>query len=92
MVKAVQGAPVQVDISANFLFNDKFTLGAAYRLEAAASAMLGFQISDQTMIGLAYDREITELGGTAFNSGSFEIMLRYDFITKLRGVKPSRFF
>jgi hypothetical protein len=26
MTKLVQGAPLQVDLSANFLFNDKFTV------------------------------------------------------------------
>jgi hypothetical protein len=39
MTKLVQGAPLQVDLSANFLFNDKLPLGAAYRWSAALSAM-----------------------------------------------------
>ncbi len=92
LTKAVQGAPLQLDISANFMFNEKFILGAAYRWDAAFSGMVGFQISDEFLIGLAYDREITELGATTFNDGSFEIILRYDFITVLDNLKSPRFF
>ncbi|MEX0361505.1 MAG: type IX secretion system membrane protein PorP/SprF, partial [Allomuricauda sp.] len=73
LTKAVGGAPLQVDISANFLYADKFYFGGAYRLDAAVSALAGFQITDQIMLGLAYDRETTELGGTQFNDGSFEV-------------------
>ena len=74
------------------MFNDKFILGAAYRRDAAFSGMAGFQISDEFLIGIAYDREITDLGATAFNDGSFEIILRYDFIKVLDNLKSPRFF
>ncbi|WP_343488470.1 type IX secretion system membrane protein PorP/SprF [Allomuricauda sp. d1] len=90
--KVVQGAPLQLDVSANFMFNEKFILGAAYRWDAAFSGMAGFQISDEFLIGLAYDREITDLGATSFNDGSFEIILRYDFIKVLDNLKSPRFF
>jgi type IX secretion system PorP/SprF family membrane protein len=92
LVKAVQGAPLQVDVSANFLLNDKFTLGAAYRWDAAVSALFGFQINDKFLLGLAYDRETTELGGTHFNNGSFEVLLRYEFLTRYKRVITPRFF
>lgn len=92
LVKAVKGAPLQVDLSANFLFNDKFSLGAAYRWDAALSALFGFQLNDQLMLGLAYDKETTDLGATRFNDGSFEIMLRYEFLNKYKRVITPRFF
>lgn len=44
------------------------------------------------MIGLAYDREISELGAATFNDGSFEIILRYDFIRNIGNMKSPRFF
>lgn len=90
--KLVQGAPLQVDVSANFMLNDKFILGAAYRWDAAVSAMIGFNISDGFLLGMAYDREITELGNAAFNNGSFEVILRYDFISSKGNLKSPRFF
>ncbi len=92
LAKVVQGAPLQTDFSANFMYNEKFILGAAYRWDAAVSGLAGFQISPEFLIGLAYDREITELGSAAFNNGSFEIILRYDFIRVLGQLKSPRFF
>ncbi|MEM1258668.1 MAG: type IX secretion system membrane protein PorP/SprF [Bacteroidota bacterium] len=92
LTKWVEGAPLQVDVSANFMFNEKFIVGAAYRWDAAFSGMFGFQISDQFLIGLAYDREITDLGASTFNDGSFEIILRYDFLRNLGNLKSPRFF
>ncbi len=92
LTKAVGGAPLQVDISANFLFADKFSFGAAYRWDAAVSALAGFQITDQLMIGLAYDRETTELGGTQFNDGSFEIFLRLELLKSFQRTVSPRFF
>lgn len=92
LFKAVKGAPLQADASLNFMFNEKFTLGAAYRWDAALSAMFGFQISDQFMVGLAYDKETTELGNTTFNDGSFEVLLRYELFTRYKRVITPRFF
>ncbi|WP_276165818.1 PorP/SprF family type IX secretion system membrane protein [Zobellia alginiliquefaciens] len=92
LTKLVTGAPLQVDVSANFMFSEKFILGAAYRWDAAVSGMVGFNISEKFFIGLAYDREVTELGQAVFNSGSFEAILRYDFISTKSNLKSPRFF
>ncbi len=92
LTKAVGGAPLQIDLSTSFLFNDKFSVGAAYRWDAAVSAMAGFQITDQLMLGLAYDRETSELGGTQFNDGSFEIFLRYELVKTFNKLVSPRFF
>ena len=42
MIKIVRGSPIQMDLSANIYFNEKITFGAAYRLDAAISAIAGF--------------------------------------------------
>lgn len=91
MVKAVNGAPLAVDLSANFLINDKLTLGGAYRWDAAVSAMAGFKISEGMNIGYAYDYDIRKIRN--YNSGSHEIFLRFDILSssKYRLVTP-RFF
>lgn len=91
MVKMVSGAPLAVDLSANFLFNEKLTLGAAYRWDAAVSAMAGFQVTPGMNIGYAYDYDTQKIGN--YNSGSHEIFLRFDLFssTKYRLVTP-RFF
>ncbi|WP_228239077.1 type IX secretion system membrane protein PorP/SprF [Allomuricauda sp. M10] len=92
LTKAVGGAPLQVDVSASFLFADKFSFGAAYRWDAALSGLIGFQLTEQLMVGLAYDRETTELGGTQFNDGSFEIFLRVELLKSFQRTVSPRFF
>ncbi len=92
LLRAAQGTPLQIDVSANFLFNEKFTLGASYRWDAALSALFGFQITDSLMLGLAYDRELSDLGGETFNDGSFEVLLRYEFLTRFQRRMVPRFF
>lgn len=92
LTKAVGGAPLQVDLSASFLFADRFSFGAAYRWDAAVSGLVGFQLTEQLMVGLAYDRETTELGGTQFNDGSFEIFLRLELLKRFQRTVSPRFF
>jgi len=92
LFKGVKGVPFQADVSANFLYNEKFTLGAAYRLDSAISGLFAFQMNRQFMLGLAYDTEVSELGGTRFNDGSFELFLRYEFIKNGKIDLTPRFF
>ncbi|WP_445382705.1 PorP/SprF family type IX secretion system membrane protein [Robiginitalea sp. IMCC43444] len=90
--KFTAGAPLQLDLSANFMYNDKLIMGAAYRWDAAISGMVGFQMSPAFLIGIAYDKETTALGSARFNDGSFEVILRYDFIKAVGNIKSPRFF
>ena len=90
LTKMVKGAPLQVDLSANVLFNDKFTIGAAYRWDAAGSLMAGFQINSGLFIGYGYDMEVTKLAN--YNSGSHEVFLRFELSNKAEKVASPRFF
>lgn len=90
LTKMVEGAPLQVDVSANFMFMDKFVIGAAYRWSAAMSAMAGFQMSEGLYLGYGYDHETTSLN--KYNSGSHEIFLRYEFFRKNSKITTPRFF
>ena len=90
LTKMVQGAPLQLDISGNFLINDKFVLGAAWRWSAAVSAMAGFQVSDGLYIGYGYDLETTKLAN--YNSGSHEIFLRFELFKRQDRIVSPRFF
>lgn len=90
LTKMVEGAPLQVDVSANFMFADKFVVGVAYRWSAALSAMVGFQISDGLYLGYGYDHETTSL--RHYNSGSHEIFLRYEFLKNYGKITTPRFF
>ena len=88
--KMVSGSPLQLDVTANFMFNEKFVLGAAWRWDAALSGLVGFQVSEGWFIGYGYDAETTKLAN--YNSGSHEIFLRYEFKGKSEKVVSPRFF
>ena len=90
LTKMVEGAPLQVDVSGNFLFYDKFMVGVAYRWSASLSAMVGFQVTDGLYIGYGYDRETTNLNN--YNSGSHEIFLRYELFNNINKITTPRFF
>ncbi|MFV8340735.1 type IX secretion system membrane protein PorP/SprF [Flavobacterium sp. LB3P21] len=90
LTKMVYGAPLQVDVSGNFMFNNKFMVGIAYRWSAALSGMVGFQVSDSLYIGYGYDRETTNLKN--YNSGSHEIFLRYEIFNNIDKITTPRFF
>ncbi|MFV5700012.1 type IX secretion system membrane protein PorP/SprF [Flavobacterium sp. ZT3R17] len=90
LTKMVGGAPLQVDVSGNFMFNDKFVVGVAYRWSAALSAMVGFQVSEGLYVGYGYDHETTNLDH--YNSGSHEIFLRYELFKNNNKITTPRFF
>ena len=90
LTKVVGGAPLQVDVSGNLMFNDKFVVGIAYRWSAALSVMVGFQVSDGMYIGYGYDHETTKLNN--YNSGSHEIFLRYEIFKNNGKIITPRFF
>ena len=62
-------------LSLNFLLNDSFTLGAAYRFDNAISGLAGFQVNNSIYIGYSYDYNTNGLGG--FNSGSHEAIVKF---------------
>lgn len=90
IAKMVAGAPLQVDLTGNFLINEKFTVGVAYRWSAALSALVGFKVNDRVSIGYGYDRETTRLAN--FNSGSHEIFLQFDLFKINQHIETPRFF
>jgi len=90
LVKTVSGSPLQLDLSANFMFKEKFVFGASYRWDASISAMVGFQISNSIFAGLAYDYQSTDI--EAYSDGSYEVFLRFDIFHKSDRIMIPRFF
>jgi len=90
LLKAVDGSPLAADVSANFLYAEKLTLGAAYRWDSALSGLLGFQVSRNIMLGYAYDYDLTDISD--YSSGSHEIFLRFELGRGSSGVINPRFF
>ncbi|RZJ54202.1 MAG: type IX secretion system membrane protein PorP/SprF [Flavobacterium sp.] len=91
MTKFVKGAPISIDLTANVLYNEKFELGAAYRIDDSVSALFNFNITPTLRVGYAYDYTLTNFG--QFNSGTHEIMLLFDLDLLGKGYdKSPRFF
>ena len=90
LTKLVTGSPLQVDASANFMFYEKFVIGAAYRWDAAVSLLAGFQITDGLYLGYGYDMETTRL--KKYNSGSHEVFLRFELFNNYNKIVSPRFF
>jgi type IX secretion system PorP/SprF family membrane protein len=89
LAKAVSGAPLIVDVSANFWINEKVTLGTAYRWDDALSFLAGFQISKSFYLGYAYDLNTTGLNN--YTGGSHEFFLRYE-LNRVGKILSPRFF
>ncbi len=92
MLKATNGAPVSVDLTANFLFNEKFWLGAGYRVNESAGA-LGFladwQVSQQWRIGYTYEHPISDI--RPYSQGTHEVLLMFE-VFKQKRIKSPRYF
>ncbi len=94
MAKAVSGAPLSLDITANALINNFFEFGVGYRKGDAVSGLVNFYVTPTLRIGYSYDYTLTNL--SKFNSGSHEVFVLFDLdFGKLSGKgydKSPRFF
>lgn len=90
MLKSAFNAPVSLDVSSNFLINEKFEIGATYRLEDSFGAMVNFAISPELRIGYAYDHIVSDLNITT--PSSHEIILLFDLNIAKKVSRSSRYF
>ena len=89
-VKATFGAPVSIDLSNAFIYNDRFFLGATYRHQAAVGVFCQYQLTQQFRIGVASDFATTALRN--YNQGTFEASISYDFNFIKGGIRSPRYF
>ena len=85
-----EGAPLRANLSANFLFLDKFTAGIGYSLDASVSGLAGFQVSDNIFIGYAYDYNTSDFN--QYNDGSHEILIKFSLARRRGATFSPRFF
>ncbi|MCB0450285.1 MAG: type IX secretion system membrane protein PorP/SprF [Confluentibacter sp.] len=93
LVKATNGAPVSYDLTANFLYNEKFWIGGSYRINEKTAAIGGiadFQVSRQLRVGYAYEKPISEIA--RYTTGTHEILLMYEFKFLSSKLKSPRYF
>lgn len=90
MMKSAFGAPTSLDLSSNFLFNQKFEVGATYRLDDSFGAMVNYAITPNLKLGYAYDHIISDLNVTT--PSSHEIILLFDLNFPRKVSSSPRFF
>jgi type IX secretion system PorP/SprF family membrane protein len=91
MFKAVQGAPMQLDLNANVLLRELLWVGLSYRSLDSFDALVQFQVSPRFQIGYAYDfATTTDL--RRVNSGSHEILINYVIYLRPQKIKSPRYF
>jgi type IX secretion system PorP/SprF family membrane protein len=89
MAKATMGTPLSVDLSANFLYDETYEVGASYRWDDSVSLLLNARVTDNLRIGYSYDFTTTEI--SKFTSGSHELIILFDLLTTYDILSP-RFF
>ncbi|WP_185154369.1 type IX secretion system membrane protein PorP/SprF [Fulvivirga sp. M361] len=91
LVKAVDGAPLEFDVNANFLIHDIVWLGVSWRSFDSFDALVQFQVTPKLQFGYAYDFATTsEL--RRVNGGSHEFMVNYRFGSNKSRIITPRYF
>ena len=90
MLKSALNAPTSLDVSANFLYVEKFEMGATYRLQDSFGVMVNYAVSPSLRIGYAYDHIVSDLKVTT--PSSHEIILLFDVNFPKKVSQSPRFF
>ena len=88
LVNYISGAPINTNVSTNFLLFDRVTLGASYRINNSISTLAGIQISNGAFLGYSYDYNTNAFG--EYNNGSHEVILKFYLGKGGGGVKEER--
>jgi type IX secretion system PorP/SprF family membrane protein len=90
MLRAAMGAPVQIDLSANFLLNEKLWLGTMVRTGDAVCFIAQWIFDNNIRVGYAMDITFTEIYRN--QNGTYEITLSYDVDFYGRSYIRSKYF
>ena len=90
MLKSAFSVPASLDLSTNFLFNEKFEIGATYRLDDSFGAMVNYAVLPNLRIGYAYDHIVSDLKVTT--PSSHEIILLYNVNFNKKVSRSPRYF
>ena len=91
-VKATAGAPIEAELTGTFIIQNKINAGLMYRTGDALGVLMGYNFTEQFYLGYSFDWSMANTTGK-YNSGSHEIMVRYDLIYKSTAkIKSPRYF
>lgn len=90
MVRMAANSPITVDLTAQFVLVETLWVGATYRAGNSFAGLLQVKVTDQLKVGYSYDYITSEFG--AYNSGTHEVMLSFDFSFGRGRVRSPRYF
>lgn len=90
MVKSAFGVSPSIDGSLNFLFFERFEIGATYRLDDSFGGMVNYAITPNLRLGYAYDHIVSDLNVTT--PASHEIILLFDLNFPKKVSRSPRYF
>lgn len=90
MLKSAIGSASSLDVSTNFLYDQKFEIGATYRLQDSFGGMVNYAITPSIRVGYAYDHVLSDLKIVA--QSSHEIILLFDVNFPKKVSRSPRYF
>ncbi len=95
MMKYVDNAPVSFDINFSLRYAKKVTAGVTYRTGGngkgdSVDGLVFFQISQKLGAGIGYDYTLSDI--REYQSGSVEVLLRYDLRSDEGDLENPRYF
>lgn len=99
LLKYAENSPFDLDLNFGLTLDEKYTGAIAYRLGGAQgdigeslAVILGFQLTEQLMLGFSLDFTLSKL--RAYDNGSLELVLGYSFVesgNKVKMINPRYF-
>lgn len=86
-IKSEFSSAISFDVNANFMFYDKFEVGASYRYEDAISALASVRPTGWMQVGFAYDATQSSL-----REPSYEAFVIFDIFFKKKTYVSPRYF
>ncbi len=90
LVKMVDNRIVEVDLNANFLFDEVLWFGASYHSSNSFNFLVDVQLTDQIRLGYSYTMALGEI--KTVEIGSHEVFLGYIFKFKSKRIVSPRYF
>jgi len=90
MLKVVNAAPIELDLTGQLVIRDTFWVGAGWRSGDAITFLTSVYLTPQLRIGYSYDHTTSEL--SKYNHGTHEICFGYDFSLKAKKIVSPRIF
>lgn len=86
----VEEAPLDFDLNLSLIFSNRLSVGASYRHEDSIDFLMFLQAGRKFGFGIGYDYTTSNLAN--YNSGTFEVMMRFDLKSEREDIENPRFF